>query len=406
MAEVNFAPQGQNTRTSKAGDTVAVREQYCGANSEPLPLRAERVNTNYRIMIVDDVAVNVKVLRAILETAGFSDLTSTTEARQALPILYRDQPDLLLLDIMMPEVSGLEILSTLRADQAFARLPVLVLTGSESRELKREALELGANDFLPKPIDAEDLVPRVRNSLLIKSYQDDLEAKVQQRTAELEVARHELLLSLARAAEFRDNETGNHVVRVGCFAGIIAEELGLEPSRVTMIAQAATLHDLGKIGMPDSILLKPGKLDTEEFEVIQKHCGYGRRICRPMSLDAMGNLTPHTTVGANILNGCTSPLMELAAAIALTHHEKWDGTGYPLGLEGQDIPLEGRITAVADVFDALTSKRPYKAAFSVQKSFAIMEEEREKHFDPTVLDAFFARKDDLVTVQIAHADSD
>jgi putative two-component system response regulator len=327
-----------------------------------------------------------------------------TDSTQAIATIYRDNPDILLLDIMMPEVSGLEILESIRADQHYARLPVLILTGADNRELKREALELGATDFLTKPVDAEELIPRVRNALLVKSYQDDLEMKVRERTVELEKARRELIYCLARASEYRDNETGNHVIRVGCYAGIIADELGLEQDRVLMIQQAATLHDLGKIGMPDSILLKPGKLTPEEFESVQKHCAYGKKICRPMSLEEFGAFSSHTQLGAEMISNCTSPLMETAASIALTHHEKWDGSGYPLGLAGEHIPIEGRITAIADVFDALSSKRPYKPAFPLEKCFATLEDSRGGHFDPAALDAFFRRKDDIVAVQIAHAD--
>jgi putative two-component system response regulator len=241
---------------------------------------------------------------------------------------------------------------------------------------------------------------------LVKSHQDELEARVKIRTAELEKVRQELIYCLARASEYRDNETGNHVVRVGCFAQIIGEQLGLDPVRVEMLRQAATLHDLGKIGVPDSVLLKPGKLTPEEFELMKKHAGFGKKICQPMSIDEMGTFTSHTTVGANIMSGCTSPVLAMAALIALTHHERWDGSGYPLGLSGEDIPLEGRITAVADVFDALCSKRPYKPAFPLDKCFGILEENRGTHFDPSVLDAFLARRDDIVSTQIAYADVD
>jgi putative two-component system response regulator len=358
------------------------------------------------IMIVDDVAVNVKVVQAHLTAAGFQDFVTVTDPTQAVSTLRHCRPDVLLLDIMMPGISGLDILKTIREDAEFGLMPVLILTGAESPELKRKALQFGATDFLAKPVDAEELVPRVRNALLVKSHQDELEARVKIRTAELEKVRQELIYCLARASEYRDNETGNHVVRVGCFAQIIGEQLGLDPVRVEMLRQAATLHDLGKIGVPDSVLLKPGKLTPEEFELMKKHAGFGKKICQPMSIDEMGTFTSHTTVGANIMSGCTSPVLAMAALIALTHHERWDGSGYPLGLSGEDIPLEGRITAVADVFDALCSKRPYKPAFPLDKCFGILEENRGTHFDPSVLDAFLARRDDIVSTQIAYADVD
>lgn len=358
-----------------------------------------------RIMIVDDVAVNVKVAQAILSQAGFRTFTTLTDAAQVLGAIDRDEPDVLLLDIMMPEISGLDILRSLRGTARYTHLPVLILTGAESRELKRRALELGATDFLSKPVDADELVPRVRNALLMKSYQDDLEQRVRERTAELESARRELIFCLARACEYRDNETAHHVMRVGCYAGLIAEQLGLDQDQALMIRQAATLHDLGKIGIPDDILLKPGKLSPEEYRAIQSHCGFGQEICRPMSLQELEKFATHTTMGSKILSGCVSPLLQLAAIIALTHHERWDGSGYPLGLAGEDIPLPGRITAVADVFDALSSKRPYKPAFPLKKCLTILEDGRGTKFDPVVLDAFLARKDDVVGVQLTYADA-
>ena len=370
-----------------------------------VPYEVEATTTAFRILIVDDVPVNVKVARAHLESVGYSDIVSVTDATQVLSTVYRDDPDILLLDIMMPEVSGLEILQTLRADERYARLPVLILTGAESRELKTEALRLGATDFLTKPVDPEDLIPRVRNALLVKSYQDNLERKVRERTTALEKSQQEIIHCLARAAEYRDNDTGNHVVRVGRYASLTARELGLDDRHVRLIEQAAVLHDVGKIGIPDAILLKPGKLTPEEFEIIQKHCGFGKKIFQALSQDEYGVLMSHTTLGASIV-GCDSPLLEMARTIALTHHEKWDGTGYPLGLAGEDIPIEGRITAVADVFDALGSVRPYKPAFPLEKCLAILKEERGKHFEPRVVDAFLARKQEVVAIQIAHAETD
>jgi putative two-component system response regulator len=182
--------------------------------------------------------------------------------------------------------------------------------------------------------------------------------------------------------------------------------MDLAEDAVELLEQAAMLHDVGKIGIPDSILLKPGKLDPAELEFIQKHCGFGKRIFGPMTSDEFGSYASHTTVGADIVKSCRAPVLDLAARIALTHHEKWNGSGYPLGLAGEDIPLEGRITAVADVFDALSSKRPYKPAFPLDKCFAIMEDERGKHFDPRALDAFFARRVEIIGIQIEYADTD
>jgi putative two-component system response regulator len=290
---------------------------------------------------------------------------------------------------------------------------VIVLTASTSRETKQRALQLGTNDYLHKPIDYEDLTLRVRNVLLMKAFQDRLrrhaerlEEIVQRRTAELAASREEIIRCLARAGEFRDNETGNHVVRVGKYTGVIARELGFSPERVEILEQAAQLHDLGKIAIPDSILLNPGKLSPDEFDFMKKHCLFGRDIIQPLSVEARDRLQRHSMLGAQLLSVRGTPVLATAALIALTHHEKWDGSGYPLGLAGEDIPLEGRMTAVADVFDALSTKRPYKPAFPRQKCFDILEAERGKHFDPRVLDAFFRRQDEVVQIQIDYASNE
>lgn len=355
-------------------------------------------------MIIDDYAVNVKVLKAHLELAGYQNFVTLTDSTQAMGRLRIDRPDLLLLDIMMPEVSGLEILREMRATHEFARIPVLVLTGTESRELKTEALELGATDSLSKPIDFDDLLPRVRNSLRMKYYEDDLKNQVRQRTAELEHAHREIIQCLARAAEFRDNETGAHVIRVGKFAGIIAEEMGMDENAVYLLSQAATLHDVGKIGIPDEILHKKGKFTGQEVEIMRRHCGFGRQVLDNVISYDDSRLSSHTSMGADIMSMCSSPAIAMARTVALTHHEKWDGTGYPLGLAGTSIPIEGRITAVADVFDALSSKRPYKPAFPLEECLRILQEERGKHFDPDVVDAFLRRVPEIIAIQLEHYD--
>ncbi len=282
-----------------------------------------------------------------------------------------------------------------------------MLTATTDPGTKRCALDLGATDFLTKPVDPNDLAPRVRNALVVKKLYDQkanqalrLEELVRRRTAEVVQSRQQLILSLARAAEHRDNETGNHVLRVGCFAGVIARQLGWSESQAEMIEQAAPLHDVGKIGVPDSILLKPGKLDAQEFEVIKHHCAWGKQIIAPFSGREMQIIQSHARLGESILHVRSSAMLMMASRIAQTHHESWDGTGYPLGLAGEDIPLEGRITAVADVYDALTSKRPYKDPFSREKCFEILEEHRGTKFDPRVLDAFFARASDIIAIQM------
>ena len=267
-----------------------------------------------------------------------------------------------------------------------------------------EALELGATDFLAKPIDVEELLPRVRNSLIMKSYEDDLREQVRKRTAELEQSQRDTILCLARAAEFRDNETGAHVIRVGKYAGIIADEMGLDKETTLLLVQAATLHDVGKIGIPDSILHKPGKLTSDEIGVMQRHCGFGRKVLEHgLTLDDP-QIANHTSLGAQIMEVCHSPAIAMARTVALTHHERWDGTGYPLGLSGENIPIEGRITAVADVFDALSSRRSYKEAYPLEECLAILQEESGAQFDPKVVDAFLKRTADIVAIQLEYAD--
>lgn len=358
----------------------------------------------YKIMIVDDVELNIKLVCAHLSAVGYKHFTTESDPTKALALLYQDPPDLLLLDVMMPQVSGLDILESIRADPNFSRLPILILTAATDRELKIKALELGATDFLTKPLDAQDLIPRVHNALLVKSYQNHLEQKVRLRTRELQHAQQEVVICLARAAEYRDNETGQHVIRVSRYVAIIARELGLDRETVALMAQAATLHDMGKVGIPDSILLKPDKLTDDEFSEMKKHCQYGSDICSYTVHSSDLHNSLHTSLGARLLEGCTSPLLKMAGSISLTHHEQWDGSGYPNGLKGEEIPIEGRITAVADVFDALSSKRPYKEAFPLEKCVTILKEGCGRHFDPQLVDLFLGCLDEVVAIRDKHAD--
>lgn len=366
-----------------------------------------------KIMIVDDEPVNVKVTRKYLETAGYRNFVTTSQSGDALDLIAHEEPDLILLDVMMPEISGLQILAELRSRPATARTPAIIFTASGDQSIKHEALELGATDFLAKPVDSHELIARVRNSLTLKAYNDRMELdarrlqeEIAKRTSELALNRLEVIHCLARAAEYRDNETGRHVIRVGSYVGIIAKALGLDDASVELLENASPLHDVGKIGIPDAVLLKPGRLTPEEFAIMREHCQHGAKVFETLSDDELTRVKGHTEIGSSILGNNQSPLLRMAARIALTHHERWDGTGYPLALSGEDIPLEGRITAVADVFDALSTKRPYKPAFPVQKCFDIMEQERGRHFDPRVLDAFFGAKHQIVQVQIRYADLD
>lgn len=364
-----------------------------------------------KIMIVDDEPINVKLVRKYLTLEGYQRLVSTTDPQQAVPMVIDEEPDALLLDIMMPRVSGLDILAALRADARWLHLPVVILTAASDLDTKRKALDLGASDFLGKPLDQTELMPRIRNVLTVKQHYDSLrnysqalEAAVLKRTAELARSRQEVIHCLARAAEFRDDNTGRHVWRVGRYARLIAAELGWEGERLEMLEQAAQLHDIGKIGIPDAILMKPGKLTAEEFETMKRHSVYGKKITVTLPEHEQNTLNKHTELGSRLLETSESPILTLAGIVAISHHERWDGTGYPLGLAGEAIPIEGRITAVADVFDALSSKRPYKPAFELPHCFELLEQGRGTQFDPRILDAFFRASDDILRTQMQYGD--
>jgi putative two-component system response regulator len=374
---------------------------------------AAKLSKRAKLMVVDDEPTNVKLVQRFLELDGYHRFVTATDSRRAVAMAREERPDCILLDLMMPHVSGLEILDQLRADPELTHIPVIFLTAVTDSATRRDCLERGATDFLNKPIDPYELAPRVANVVAAKAYQDqilghsrNLEQAVRERTIDLERAHREVAYCLARAAEYRDNDTGFHVLRVGRYARLIAEELGMTGEQLDLLEHAAQLHDVGKIGVPDSVLLKPDRLTEEEFSLMKKHCGFGKRILRQCSEDEELQLRSHSEVGARILDGAASPLLVMARKIALSHHEWWDGSGYPLGLRGEDIPLEGRITAIADVFDALSSKRCYKAAMPVDQCFEIMEKERGTHFDPTIFDAFLRRRDGIVAVQLRYADEE
>lgn len=365
-----------------------------------------------RILIIDDEPANVMVLKRYLEGSGFQRVATNTNSTQALAWIREQRGDLVLLDVMMPSVSGIDILNAMRADPKLKFIPVLIVTANTDSQTKRTCLSLGAIDFLAKPVDPNELLPRVRNTLVTRSFQNQLaryaqqlERRVQERTQELEFSRREVVECLARAAEYRDTETGNHVIRVGRFAGTIAKQLGFSKLDVANIELAAQLHDVGKIAIPDAVLHKPGRLDPDEFAYMKRHAAIGHSIIRAHSPRETETLRQHVMAGGQLLAAQTSPLLRLAATIALSHHERWDGNGYPLGIKGDDIPIEARITSVADVYDALSSQRPYKEAMPREKCFAILEEGRGSQFDPKVLDAFFASSKEIIDIQLELVDS-
>jgi putative two-component system response regulator len=361
-----------------------------------------------KIMIVDDEQLVIRVVRRFLSSDGYDNFLTLTDPREALEMIDREQPDVVLLDIMMPHITGLDLLKVRQKTSAFQHIPFIILSANSENQIKRDALQLGATDFLSKPVDPSDLILRVQNALTVKRHHDhlanyatELERQVRERTQQIEKSREQIIHCLARAAEYRDNETGEHVIRVGKYCSVIADQLGFGKEYCREIELAAQLHDVGKIGIPDSVLLNPGKLTNEEFDVMKTHCGLGME---PLAHAESERVRRHTDMGGFIMDGVDSPMLELAATIARTHHEKWDGTGYPFQIKGDNIPIEGRICCVADVYDALCSERPYKPKFPIQKCLEIMLSERGTRFDPIVLDAFFERIEEIEAIRKKYDD--
>ncbi len=341
------------------------------------------------ILIVDDQATNTILLERILKKAGYNNLYTTTDSREAVPMYIEHNVDLLLLDIRMPHMDGFDVMSKLQDIFIDDYLPILVLTAELTSETRSKALGKGAKDFLTKPFDQLEILQRIQNILevrllykQVKQQNQELEARVKQRTLQLENSRLEIIRRLGMAAEYKDNETGNHVLRMSKFAELLAKAAGFSDDYAEKIQYAAPMHDIGKIGIPDRVLLKPGKLDEEEWAIMQTH----------------------VDIGAKILSESDSEIMIMARNIALTHHEKWDGSGYPNGLSGENIPIEGRICALCDVFDALTSERPYKQAWSIEKAVAWIKEESGRHFDPELVGLFITILDQVLEYRQNHLD--
>jgi len=333
------------------------------------------------ILVVDDIPDNIDLLTEVL--AADYHIRVATSGEKALKIVYSDNPpDLILLDIMMPGLSGLEICRRLKANPDRRRIPIIFVTAMTSIEDEERGLEIGAVDYITKPISPPIVRARVRTHLALYDQSRELERMVRQRTHELISTRQQIIRRLGRAAEFKDNETGNHVLRMSHYSRLIAEAHGLGAEAADIVFSTAPMHDIGKIGIPDSILLKPGKLDASEWEIMRQH---------PL-------------MGAEIIGKHDNELLETARIISLSHHEKWDGSGYPLGLKGEEIPLEGRIVALADVLDALLSKRPYKPAFSVEHSLELIEAESGRHFDPALMVALKKAWPEILRIKEIFAD--
>lgn len=348
------------------------------------------------ILIVDDEAANVLVLKRTLQVSGYTQIQSTKDSREVLD-MYRQQPcDLVLLDLNMPHLDGYEVMEQIKTEAGENMPPVLMLTAQHAQEYRQRALDSGALDYVTKPFNAEELLSRVRNLLevqlarkFMRNQNEILEEQVTLRTRELEERSQELhetrlqvVRHLGRAAEYRDNQTGLHIVRMSKMAALIGEAAGLSEYECDLLLNAAPMHDIGKLGIPDNILLKPGKLEPEEWEIMQTHA----------------------QIGADILSGDDSELLIMAEEIALTHHEKWNGKGYPKGLKGEEIPLSSRLCALSDVFDALTSGRPYKKAWSVEKAVDLIKEESGRHFDPALVEHFITLLPEMVALKEKYAE--
>jgi putative two-component system response regulator len=374
----------------------------------PLPLDPTK---SAKIAIIDDEPINIKIVRKHLQGVGYEQFVTSSDSVNATEMICREKPDVVLLDVMMPQIDGIQILQEIRANEQLRHIPVLILTASTDAATKLRALNAGATDFLGKPVDPSDLVPRIRNALMVKAhydhlanYSEQLEQQVRLRTMELEMSRLRVVHCLARAGEYRDGTTGRHVIRVGRYTTLIARELGFGETEARMLGMAALLHDVGKIGIPDSILLKPGALEPSERETMKQHSEFGHRIVGPITEEDWMALQGCSDMTLNAESASQQPLLELAGTIALTHHEKWDGTGYPNGLAGERIPIAGRIVAVADVFDALGNARPYKNALPPAKCLEVMQQDRGRHFDPNVFDAFLRRFDEALRIYSEQSD--
>ena len=342
------------------------------------------------IVIIDDSPMNVLMMRKALSSFDCS-IAEFTVSPVALSWCANHEADLILVDFIMPEMDGLEFIRRFRQIPGREEVPVLMVTTSDVREVRYQALETGATDFLHKPLDKTELVARCRNMLTIRRSQKALAdraawlaGEVRKATADVLHREREVILRLSKAAEFRDPETGSHLVRMASYSRLIAERLGLGGAACDLLHSAAPMHDVGKVGIADHILLKPGRLTPEEFTIMKRHA----------------------EIGHEILKGSPSALLQCAALIALTHHEKFDGSGYPRGLRGPDCPIEGRIIAVADVFDALTSERVYKRAWTVEQARDLLISSRGGHFDPDCVDAFLAVWDDAMEIRRRHADQE
>lgn len=332
------------------------------------------------VLVVDDTPENIDVLVGILKDTY--NVKAAINGMMALKIAKESPPDVILLDVMMPEIDGFEVCRQLKADFTTKHIPVIFVTAKIGVEDELKGLELGAVDYITKPISPPIVIARVQTQLALYDQNRELERKVRLRTQQLQETRLQIIQRLGKAAEYKDNETGLHVIRMSRYAHILAKAAGMDEEDAELLMNAAPMHDIGKIGIVDKILKKPGSLTDDEYEEMKLHCA----------------------IGADVIGEDHSDLLELAKIIAISHHEKWDGTGYPNNLSGDDIPLAGRIVAIADVFDALTSVRPYKKEWSVDEAVSLLEKEAGKHFDPELVKLFVNLMPEILTFKTQYAE--
>lgn len=342
-----------------------------------------------KILIVDDQAPNVMLLEKMLHSEGYCHIATTTDSRQVRELYVQQHFDLIMLDLNMPHLTGFDVMQQLSELEPDSYVPILVLTAQPDMKTKLRALASGARDFLTKPFDRLEVLTRIRNMLEIRLMHNQirdqnrmLEEKVRERTKELSETRFEIIRRLGRAAEYRDNETGLHIIRMSKYSMLLGQAAGMSAQQCDLLLNASPMHDIGKIGIPDNILLKPGKLDEGEWEIMKTH----------------------PAIGAEILSGHSSELMSMASQIALTHHEKWNGSGYPGGLQGEEIPLVGRVVAICDVFDALTTARPYKKAWPVEDAVSHIAKNSGSHFDPALTKLCPEILPDILKIRERHAE--
>lgn len=331
------------------------------------------------VLILDDQEVTVRLLAKFISSINeFPDLNiyTFTDEREAISWLLKNQADLILIDYKLNTMSGTDVISVIRLYPRHHSVPIIVVTEFDQKQILYDALDAGANDFLAKPIDAIECAKRCTNLLRLRSHQLALESNNQALAQQVEASLKDTLIRLARAGEFRDSETGNHILRMARYSRLIAEQLDLDTDICELIELAAPMHDIGKIGIPDTVLLKQGPLDENEWDIMKQH----------------------TNIGHEILSGSNSKYLRMGASIALNHHEKFDGSGYPNGLRGEEIPIEARIVAVADVYDALTTKRPYKNSWNIPDAVNFLKNNSGSQFDPKCINAFVAQLDNIKLV--------